>query len=108
VALRTAANDNDGALCTLRRFEVLVVFGSGMIVVNQSLVGLCAQFHASWCGSYGGLVASAGSQNLGWVERVLLLANDINETSRVLISDRFYTRTIAFQMLQQQKCRSFG
>jgi hypothetical protein len=94
----------------LRRFEVRVVFGSGpgMIVVNRSLVGLRTQIHASWCGGYGGLVASGGFANPGWVERVLRLANDINETSRVLISGRFYTPAPTFYMLQQQKCRNFA
>jgi hypothetical protein len=37
---------------------------------------------------------------VGWLERVLLAANDINLTSLALISGRFYTRANPFQMLQ--------
>jgi hypothetical protein len=36
----------------------------------------------------------------GWLERVLLAANDINLTSQALISGRFYTCTNPFQMPQ--------
>jgi hypothetical protein len=61
----------------------------------------------SWCGGTAVLSPAAVSQP-GWVEHVLLLANDVILTLRVLMSGRFYTRTIPFQMLQQQKCRNFG
>ncbi|WP_156116763.1 hypothetical protein [Massilia sp. 9096] len=67
----------------------------GRIVVDWRLVG------------YGGLVASGG--NTSRLDgTLLLLASDVNQSSRVLMSGRFYTCTIAFQMLQQQKCSGFG
>jgi hypothetical protein len=70
-------------------------------------VGLRSGIMLSWCGGTAVLSPAAVSQPC-WVERVLLLANDVNQASRALMSGRFYTRTIGFQMLQQQKCSNFG
>jgi hypothetical protein len=73
----------------------LVPAGSSSRMASWARTWKSVRFTA-WC--YGGHVASPRAAD--WVERVLLAANDINLTSRALISGRFYTCTNAFQMLQ--------
>jgi hypothetical protein len=80
-------------------FRSPCVFGSRQDRRQWSLMGLRSGIMRSWCGGTA-VLSPAWFHNPCWVERVLLLANDINLTSRVFMSDRFYTRTIPFQMLQ--------
>jgi hypothetical protein len=74
---------------------------------GDAVLGRAAAFRGPCCLSGRGLLG-CGVRDADCWTYVVLAAKDINQTSRSLISGRFYTRANPFQMLQQQKCRNFG
>jgi hypothetical protein len=93
----STSNANKECLATLKPAHVRIV-----------RCGAAAVFVIPVC-----LVPALGARRLftaqcGLDRVVIWAAKDINQTSRSLISDRFYTRESGFYMLEQQKCRNYG